>query len=57
MTRITLIHADGTRVPLDGMRSTRTGELRPATAAELAALVVRWARFGDPRVRVEGSGC
>lgn len=53
--RIVLVHHDGTRVPLLGMRSTRTGQLRPPTDEEIAALRVQWARFGDPRVRVESA--
>lgn len=49
---ITLLHPDGTRIPLVGMRSTRTGELRPPTDEELARLRAQWARFGDPRVKI-----
>lgn len=52
---IELVHPDGTRVPLLGMRSTRTGALRPLTDAELAKLRKQWADHGSPLVRVEGA--
>lgn len=50
---IAIVHANGKRVPLLGMRNTKTGELRPPTEAEVAKLKAQWERFGDPKAKVE----
>lgn len=50
---IAIVHTSGIRVPLLGMRNTKTGELRPPTEAEVAKLKAQWGRFGDPKARVE----